>query len=78
MSCATPVNSMNARLRRIIDEVKELPPSERRLVAAELAALEDESERFGLLRGEWDAAWLEEVERRKADYEAGWSRAYSL
>jgi putative addiction module component (TIGR02574 family) len=56
---------MNARVKRIVDEVRELPPSERRLVRDLLDADEpDDAE-------EVSRAWGKEIATRIEDIESG-------
>ncbi len=58
---------MNARTKKLLEEVLELPASERALIVAELdASLEDEG-----TPAEIEKAWAAELERRAADVVAG-------
>jgi putative addiction module component (TIGR02574 family) len=61
------IYDMNARTKKLLEEVLELPASERALIVAELdASLEDEG-----TPEEIEKAWAEELERRAADVVAG-------
>ena len=61
------IYGMNARTRKLLEEVLELPASERALLVAELdASLEGED-----TPEEVEKAWAEEIERRVLDVEEG-------
>ncbi len=61
------IYDMNARTKKLLEEVLELPASDRALIVAELdASLEDEG-----TPEEIEKAWAEELERRVRDVEEG-------
>ena len=61
------IYSMNARTKKLLEEVLELPASERALLAAELdASLDDQG-----TTEEIEQAWAAEIERRVADVVTG-------
>ena len=55
---------MTSAARKLLDELLELPEAEQIEVASEVLA------RVENLDPEWEAAWLEELERRSAKFKA--------
>lgn len=70
---STRFNSMNARVRQVLDEVLLMPAEDRALIAQELNASLDDSE-DGAKPDEIEKAWAEEIERRVANVLEGRSK----
>lgn len=61
---------MSDRVRALLPQLDELSADEREVILDYLTG-KDDSEDEVLTQEEWEAAWVEEVERRMADMDSG-------